>query len=56
MPLGEGDTDFTELFRCLNNMSYEGNLILQTARASDGEHAEALVRYRDFVKECWLKL
>ncbi len=56
VPLGEGNADFTELFRCLKNLNYKGNLILQTARASNGDHAEALVRYRDFVKACWLKL
>jgi hexulose-6-phosphate isomerase len=29
---------------------YRGDLVLQTARAADGDHAGALTRYRDQVR------
>ncbi len=53
VPLGEGDCDFTGCFRAMKMRNYTGSLILQTARAADGRHAEALARYRDFVETEW---
>ena len=53
VPLGEGDCDFQACFRAMRKAGYNGNFILQTARAADGDHAGALVRYRNFVTEQW---
>jgi len=49
VPLGEGDVQWSPLFGCLKN--YEGNIILQTARAKKGNHSEVLRKYREFVLE-----
>jgi hexulose-6-phosphate isomerase len=53
VPLGEGDADFPTVFRRLKAIGYAGPLILQTARATDGDHAGALRRYRQMVLD-WL--
>jgi L-ribulose-5-phosphate 3-epimerase len=47
VPLGTGNADFPTVFRCLNEHGYVGNLIMQTARAQDGKHAEVLAIYRE---------
>lgn len=49
VPLGEGDADLPTVFRLLTTEGYRGFLILQTARASDGDHAGVLARYRRMV-------
>jgi hexulose-6-phosphate isomerase len=54
VPLGEGNADLPLVFRLLASSGYRGDVILQTARAADGQHAAALVRYRDSVK-CWIE-
>jgi hexulose-6-phosphate isomerase len=46
VPLGEGNADFPSVFSLLAQHGYGGFLILQTARASDDDHAGALARYR----------
>lgn len=51
VPLGSGAADFAAVFEALRSARYDGYLILQTARAADGDHAGALGRYRDFVME-----
>ena len=48
--LGEGDADFDTIFHLLNLHGYDGNLILQTARANDGDHAKLISEYRQFVE------
>ena len=48
--LGSGDADFETVFSGLKKIKYQGNYILQTARAADQGHAEAIVRYRDLVQ------
>lgn len=53
VPLGEGDADIAGALAGLHANNYAGNYILQTARASDGDDAGALCRYRDMVKG-WL--
>lgn len=50
VPLGSGDCDFKAVFEKLTSVGYNGNLILQTARAQDDSHLETLVGFRDFVK------
>jgi hexulose-6-phosphate isomerase len=47
VPLGSGNANFEKVFSALARTGYTGNYILQTARATDGQHAEALVKYRD---------
>lgn len=49
VPLGTGNADLPEVFRLLKGSGYAGNYILQTARATDDDHAGALSRYRDMV-------
>jgi hexulose-6-phosphate isomerase len=53
VPLGSGDADLEGVFRLLRRAGYRGNLILQTARAADGDHAGALARYRDMTAALW---
>ncbi|OHX12810.1 sugar phosphate isomerase/epimerase family protein [Chromobacterium sphagni] len=53
VPLGSGDADFAAVFAGLRALGYGGNLILQTARADDGRHAEVLSDYRRFVVDGW---
>lgn len=47
VPLGTGNAGFETVFKELARIRYVGNYILQTARASEGNHAEVLCRYRD---------
>ena len=50
VPLGTGAANFPLVFRELARIAYRGDFILQTARATDGHHLDALVRYRDMVR------
>ena len=53
VPLGEGDADFLEIFRLLQEENYQGNLILQTARSKEGKDTEVLVKYKKLVEDWW---
>jgi L-ribulose-5-phosphate 3-epimerase len=53
VPLGEGNVDFIAFLKCVQNINYSGNLILQTARAVNGEHSSALISYRNFINNIW---
>lgn len=53
VPLGTGNADFPAVFSALRKAGYAGNFILQTARASDGDHAAAIARYRDMTLAWW---
>lgn len=53
VPLGQGNADLPRVFQLLNQAGYQGQYILQTARAVDGEHEGVLCRYRDLVN-LWL--
>jgi hexulose-6-phosphate isomerase len=53
VPLGEGDADFIRVFAELARVKYDGDFILQTARADADDHATVLCRYRAMTKE-WL--
>ena len=48
--LGSGNADFPKIFRLLKEVGYQGNLIMQTARASDGDHVGVLREYMDQIK------
>ena len=48
--LGAGNADFPTIFRLLREAAYPGNLIMQTARAADNDHAGALCRYMEQIE------
>lgn len=54
VPLGSGSADFDAVFAALGQINYQGNFILQTARAADGNHAGTLSTYRNMTID-WLK-
>ena len=54
VPLGTGNADFPTVFQCLKDHGYVGNLIMQTARAQDGKHAEVLGVYREQIAH-WME-
>jgi L-ribulose-5-phosphate 3-epimerase len=47
VPLGTGAADLAKAIRLIEQSGYSGQYILQTARATDDNHAGALARYRD---------
>ena len=47
VPLKAGNADFETVFSELSKQKYQGNFILQTARAVNGRHAEALGEYQN---------
>ncbi|MFK7825802.1 MAG: sugar phosphate isomerase/epimerase family protein [Oligoflexales bacterium] len=49
VPLGQGNADFCQVFKCLKNINYQSDFILQTARATNNNHKEVLCDYRDYV-------
>ena len=51
VPLGQGAANLPKVFELLMAEKYAGNFILQTARAGDGEHVEAIRRYSEFVDQ-----
>lgn len=53
VPLGTGATQFEQVFAYVRAANYRANFILQTARATDGDHARVLGRYRDMT-ETWM--
>ena len=53
VPLGSGDADFEAVFAALSRVRYAGNYILQTARATDGDHAGVVSLYRIMTTE-WM--
>lgn len=54
VPLGTGCANFDAVFAALAKINYQGNLILQTARAYDGNHSSSLSTYRDMTIN-WVK-
>ena len=49
VPLLSGNVDFTSVMEELSKIKYKENFILQTARSSDGLHAEVLVKYKNII-------
>ncbi len=47
VPLGTGNADFEAVFAALAKVGFNGNFILQTARATDEDHSRVLSSYRD---------
>lgn len=54
VPLKTGSADFEAVFSALGKQNYQGNFILQTARASEGNHSEVISSYRDMT-QLWMK-
>jgi hexulose-6-phosphate isomerase len=54
VPLGQGNADFETVFAELGKIGYRGNYILQTARASNNEHAQVLCQYREMATN-WIQ-
>ncbi|MEQ9728061.1 TIM barrel protein [Pseudomonas sp. WHRI 8822A] len=52
VPLSTGNANFPEVFRALHAVGYEGDFILQTARA-DVDHVGAIDRYRAMTLAWW---
>lgn len=44
VPLGKGDADFSKVIKKLEESSYKGNFIMQTARSSRGDHVGELLQ------------
>lgn len=53
VPLGNGNADIPKALGALGRIGYNGNYILQTARAEDSDHCRVLCKYRDMVAH-WL--
>ena len=53
VPLGDGNANFEEVFHQLTKIRYKGNYILQTARASNGDHSGVLIQYKAMVNN-WM--
>ena len=49
--LGRGDADFNEVFINLKNIKYNGNFILQTARAKKGQHKKEISINLNYLKK-----
>jgi len=49
VPLESGDADFTALFRCLGEVGYAGDFVLQVARGAHGDEVALALKNRDFV-------
>ena len=47
VPLGQGNANIPKVLKLLNSIGYNGNFILQTARAVDENHTFVLCQYRD---------
>ena len=54
VPLGTGSADLAKAIRMIERSGYSGQYILQTARATDGDHVGALARYRDMTVK-WIE-
>ncbi len=50
VPLGCGNVEFKDVVEQIKKINYQGNFIMQTARATDEKHTEELIRNIDFFK------
>lgn len=53
VPLGEGDADLPGVFGGLNELDYDGDLVLQVARGREGEELEWAIKWRRFTESLW---
>jgi L-ribulose-5-phosphate 3-epimerase len=49
VPLGSGDVDFEALFRCLDDIAYQGDFVLQVARGVTGDEVSWTRHNRAFL-------
>ena len=49
VPLGSGDADFKALFKCLDDIAYQGDFVLQVARGATGDEVTWARKNREFV-------
>jgi hexulose-6-phosphate isomerase len=49
VPLGSGDADFAALFRCLDDVAYQGDFVLQVARGVGGDEVAWARHNRGFL-------
>lgn len=49
--LGKGNANFELIFNLIKDYNYDGNIILQTARAKDDQHLKLLLKYYNFTKK-----
>jgi L-ribulose-5-phosphate 3-epimerase len=49
VPLGSGDADFKALFKCLEDIGYHGDFVLQVARGAAGDEVALARKNREFV-------
>ena len=49
VPLNSGNANFDLIFKGLKELNYNGNFILQTARAKDGLHSNIIKDYKEYV-------
>ena len=54
VPLKTGSANFDAVFAALAQHNYQGNFILQTARAAEGKHSGVLSSYRDMIVQ-WMQ-
>ena len=55
VPLGMGSANFNAVFEELRRIHYQGNFVLQTARALDSDHSSLLAKYRDMTAN-WIDI
>lgn len=53
VPVTTGSANFDAVFTAIAGQNYQGNFILQTARAVNNNHAEVLLSYRDMTQQ-WI--
>ena len=53
--LGNGNADFSTVFSLLHKQNFNGNYIMQTARADDGDHSATLKRYMQMIAR-WVEV
>lgn len=51
VPLGLGSVNFDCFLKTIKKFSYDGNMIFQAARSSDGDHLGAIINYKKFIKD-----
>lgn len=48
---GDGNANFSKVLKCLSEIGYNGNFIIQGARAEKGDHLKTLNYYRNYILE-----
>jgi len=52
-PLGEGSTDFDDVFRSIRKIDYSGGFTLQVARGKDGDEVNWIKQQLAFLRRYW---